>query len=162
MTAAVFALAVVLGWQGPVDFSGQWVADPPAAAAAGDMGSGWGSPLSITQDGRQLIVEQALFSRYDLQPPVKTAYALDGSESRNTVMTGHASQTRVSRAKWDGAALVIETTYPAIDPATGRSITTNVTQRLTLESPGVMVIDATRSGAFGGAATHARTAYRKQ
>ena len=162
MTAGVLALVIVLGWQGLVDFSGQWVADPPAAAAAGDMGSGWGSPLSITQDARQLVVEQALFSRYDLQPPVKTAYALDGSESRNTVMTGHASQTRVSRAKWDGAALVIETTYPAIDPATGKSITTNVTQRLTLESPGVMVIDATRSGAFGGGPTHARTAYRKQ
>ena len=77
-------------------------------------------------------------------------------------MTGHASQTRVSRAKWDGAALVIETTYPAIDPATGKSITTNVTQRLTLESPGVMVIEATRAGAFGGATTHARTVYRKQ
>lgn len=58
------ALALVLGWQGPVDFSGQWVADPPAAKAPGDMGSGWGSTLTIAQDGKQLIVEQALSSRY--------------------------------------------------------------------------------------------------
>ena len=63
------------------------------------MGSGWGPALTITQDGKQLIVEQPLFSRYDLQPPVKTVYALDGTESRNTVMTGHATQTRVSRAQ---------------------------------------------------------------
>ena len=117
------------------------------------MGSGWGPPLTITQDGKQLVVEQALFSRYDLQPPVKTVYALDGSESRNAVMTGHATQMRVSRARWDGAALVITTTYPAIDPATGKPFTTEVTQRLTLESPGVLVIEATRAGALGGKPT---------
>ncbi len=126
------------------------------------MGSGWGPALTITQDGKQLIVEQPLFSRYDLQPPVKTVYALDGTESRNTVMTGHATQTRVSRARWDAAAVVIDTTYPAIDPATGKPITTSVTQRLTIESPGVMVIEATRAGAFGGVSTRTRTVYRKK
>ena len=77
-------------------------------------------------------------------------------------MTGHATQTRVSRAKWDAAALVISTNYPAIDPATGKSIITGVTQRLTLESPGVMVIEATRAGAFGGVTTNTRTVYRKK
>ena len=89
---------------------------------AGDMGSGWGSPVTITQDERQLVVEQPLFSRYDLQPPVRTVYALDGSESRNAVMTGHATQLRVSRAKWDGDALVITTSYPAIDPGDGQAV----------------------------------------
>ena len=133
MLLSALALSVLLQ---ATDFSGQWTADPPAEKAPGDMGSGWGSALTITQDGKQLIVEQPLFSRYDLQPPVKTVYALDGTESRNTVMTGHATQTRVSRARWDAAAVVIDTTYPAIDPATGKSITTSVTQRLTLESPG--------------------------
>ena len=79
-------------------------------ASRGDMGSGWGSTLTITQDARQLVVEQALFSRYDLQPPLRFVYALDGSETRNTVMMGHATQVRTSRATWDGAALRITTT----------------------------------------------------
>lgn len=161
MTVAALALAFVLGWQGPVDFSGQWVADPPAAAAAGDMGSGWGSPLTITQDGRQLVVQPALFSRYDGQPPLKFVYSLDGSESRNSVMIGHASQLRVSRTQWDGSTLRITTNYPAVDSQTGKSLATEVVQRLTLESPGVLVVEVTRSGALGGKPTSTRTVYRK-
>ena len=161
MIALLLATAL-LAAQAPANFSGQWVADPPAEKAPGDMGSGWGSPLSIAQDGKQLVVEQPLFSRYDLQPPVKTVYALDGSESRNAVMTGHAAQMRVSRAKWDGAVLQITTTYPAVDPQTGKAFTTEVTQRLMMESPGVLVIEATRAGALGGQPTRARAVYRKK
>jgi len=154
------------------DFSGQWTleaAPAPATPAAGapaplprgDMGSGWGSPLTITQDAKQLVVEQALFSRYDLQPPVRTVYALDGSETRNSVMTGHTAQLRLSRASWDGQTLRITTMYPAIDPASGKAFSTEVTHRLTLESPTTLVIEATRGGALGGQPTKTRTLYRR-
>ena len=159
---AALALTAAVLLQGQTDFSGQWVADPPPAVAPGDMGSGWGSPLAITQDGTRLIVEQTLFSRYDLQPPVRTVYGLDGSVTRNSVMTGHATQARVSRATWEGAILLITTTYPAIDPKTGKAFSIDVTQRLALESPGVMVIETTRAGALGGQPTVSRTVYRKQ
>ena len=66
------------------------------------MGSGWGSAIAITQDAKQLSVEYAVFSRYDLQPPLTFTYPLDGSESRNTVMMGRGEQTETSRARWDG------------------------------------------------------------
>ena len=36
----------------------------------GDMGSGWGSTITIAQDATRLSVEYAIFSRYDLQPPL--------------------------------------------------------------------------------------------
>ncbi len=88
----------------------------------GDMGSGWGTPLTITQNATQLVVEHALFSRYDLQPPLRFVYQLDGSESRNTTMAGHVTQTRVSRATWDGQALKIVTSYPGIDPEFGKTV----------------------------------------
>jgi hypothetical protein len=161
MKALLLAL-ILAASQAPADFSGVWVADPPAEKAPGDMGSGWGATFTIAQDGKQLIVEQPLFSRYDLQPPVKTVYALDGSESRNAVMIGHSTQTRVSRAKWDGAALVIATIYPGMDPKTGKAFTTDVTQRLLLESPGVLVVESTRAGALGGAPVRTRSVYRKR
>jgi phage baseplate assembly protein W len=73
------AAIVITGWmsasvaaQAPPDFSGQWTVEaapatttPPTPGAPpprGDMGSGWGSPLTITQDARQLVVEQVLFT----------------------------------------------------------------------------------------------------
>jgi hypothetical protein len=153
------------------DFSGQWTVEPvaatttpPAPGAApprGDMGSGWGSPLTIAQDATQLVVEQALFSRYDLQPPLRFVYALDGSETRNAVMTGHTAQERVSRAGWDGRTLRITTTYPAVDPVSGRAFTTEVIHTLSLESPTTLVVEATRGGALGGQVTKTRTVYRK-
>ena len=165
-------MSMILAFQAP-DFSGQWTADPAAPAAAalatgtpappprGDMGSGWGSPLTITQDARQLVVEQTLFSRYDLQPPLRFVYALDGSETRNTVMTGHTTQERRSRTEWAGQALRITTIYPALDPASVQTFTTEVTHTLSLESAATLVIEVTRSGALGGLATTTRTIYRK-
>jgi hypothetical protein len=173
------AAAAFAGWlsatamaQAPADFSGRWTADrepapsapAPGAAATpvrGDMGSGWGSPLTITQAATRLVVEQARFSRYDLQPPLRLEYALDGSESRQSVMIGHTSQTRVSRTAWEGQALRITTLYPAVDPASGRSFLTEVTYRLTLDSPTTLVVEVTRSGALGGRPTSTRTVYRK-
>jgi hypothetical protein len=104
------------------------------------MGSGWGSPIAITQDDQQIRVEQTLFSRYDANPQPRLVYALDGSETRNAVMIGHASQVRVSRATWDGQALRITTRFPGIDPDTGKPFTTEVTQRLTLESPTTLIV----------------------
>jgi len=159
--------------QAQPDFSGRWTVEAapapatpsaggaPAPPPRGDMGSGWGSPLTIAQDAKQLIVEQTLFSRYDLQPPLRFIYALDGSETRNPVMMGHTTQLRVSRASWDGQTLRITTNYPSIDPASGNAFTTEVTHRLTLESPTTLVVEATRAGALGGQSTKTRTVYRK-
>ena len=125
------------------------------------MGSGWGSPLTITQDAKQLLVVQTLFGRGDMQPPLRFVYALDGAETRNTVMIGHASQQRVSRAAWDGQALVVTTTYPAVDPSSGKPFTTEVTHRLSLASPTSLVIEVTRGAALGGPVTTTKTVYRK-
>jgi hypothetical protein len=72
------------------DFSGRWTTDaepgralpPPVGAqpiARGDMGSGWGSTITITQQ-TQLVVEYTFFGRGDMQPPLKFVYALDGSD----------------------------------------------------------------------------------
>jgi hypothetical protein len=186
---ATVAVITIGGWapsamsfQTPPDFSGRWTIEtpappapaPPAAGGAapalrpdqgalgrGDMGSGWGSPLTITQDAKQLVVEQTLFSRYDFATQPRSAYALDGSESRNDVMIGHSTQVRTSRARWDGQSLIITTTYPGSDPSSGKPFTTDVTHRLTLELPTMLVVEVTRGAALGGKPTTAKTVYRK-
>ena len=67
----------------------------------------WGSNFTVVQTSTRLTVEYPFFTRNDMQPPLKFAYALDGSETRNSVMMGRGAQQQVSKAAWDGDALVI-------------------------------------------------------
>jgi hypothetical protein len=125
------------------------------------MGSGWGSTITITQTATSLTVEYAFFSRGDLQPPLRFVYALDGSESKNTVMMGHGMQVQTGRTTWTGESLAIATSHPFTDPATGKPATVQVTQTLSLESPTSLVVETTRAGVLGGPPSTVRTVYRK-
>lgn len=171
VTFAVLA-CVVAGASTQADFSGRWTTDPDPAAPApagpggrggarGDMGSGWGPTITIAQDAARLTVEYAFFARGDMQPPLRFVYGLDGTETKNTVMMGHGMQTQVSKARWDGAKLVITTRHAFVDPATSKPATTEITQTLSLESPTSLVVEATRPGVGGAPATTTRTAYRR-
>ena len=73
--SVALVLVAVPSAQPAADFSGRWTLEAPAiastpavpgtpavAASAGDMGSGWGSTLTITQDAARLRVEYATSS----------------------------------------------------------------------------------------------------
>ena len=167
-------LTATLSAQPPVDFSGRWTLDAPAisstpavpgtpaaAAAPGDMGSGWGPTITIAQDTKRLSVEYTLFSRYDLQPPLTFTYPLDGSVGRNTVMMGRGEQMESSRAQWNGQTLVIITTFPIADRGAEQPFTAELTRKLWLESPTTLVVEVTRAGVLGGPASTTRSVYRK-
>jgi hypothetical protein len=149
-------------------FAGRWVAAPDTAApgrgpATGSPGSGWGTPLTITQDSARLSVEYPFFSRYDLQPPLQFTFALDGSETKNTVMMGSGVQEQFSRAVWNGSMLVITTRHVIANPAgAGDSLRVEVTRRLSLESPTRLIAETTRAGVLGGTLSTTRTVYTKQ
>lgn len=173
MLALASVLTVALRAQTP-DFSGTWTLDAPAvattpavpgtpaaAAAPGDMGSGWGSPITIAQTAQRLTVEYAFFSRYDLQPPLRFVYALDGSEARNVVTMGRGEQIEVSRARWEGAALVITTAHHVAGQGASKPFVVEVTRKLTLESPSTLVLEVSRGGVLGGAPSTTRSIYRK-
>jgi len=152
------------------DFTGEWVlvdaaAERGSVAAVGDaqfrvgnMGSGWGATLILRQEAGRLVVQYTFFSTYDLQAPIRLAYALDGSESRNTLNIGHAESILRSRAAWRDTTLVIATTYGV--PHGGGTI--EVRQALTLASPTSLIIETTRSGVPGTSPTVVRTAYLKR
>jgi hypothetical protein len=131
------------------------------AGRAGDMGSGWGSNITITQDASRLTVEYMFFTRGDMQPPLKFVYALDGSETKNSVMMGRGIQAQTSKTAWDGDKLVITTAHTFAHPETGQAMTTEVKQTLSLESPTSLIVETTRSGVLGGPPSTARTVYRK-
>jgi hypothetical protein len=184
---AAVCLTFVQTPQSKPDFSGRWTSDsdpaplvqpagdaggaPGAAgqrgrgagrgAARGDMGSGWGSTITITQDTSRLTVEYAFFGRGDLQPPLRFSYALDGSESPNTVMMGNGMQLQTSRAAWEGEKLVITTWHSFTNPDSGKPEKAEVKHVLSLEPPSSLVVEVTRVGVLGGPASTTRTVYRK-
>jgi hypothetical protein len=175
LNLAVSILAAVLftATQAPPDFSGRWTIPAPptgsapalgsaaVAAASGDLGSGWGTTITITQDAAKLSVECQVFSRYDLQPQPVFVYQLNGSESRSSVTMGRGTQVDSSRASWDGQTLTIITTFNVADRSLSQPATMTLTRKLFLESPDTLIVEATRSGVMGGPASKTRTVYRK-
>lgn len=171
-----FGLLVGLSMAAPAaelaDFAGTWTLEPPPPRppppppvpgvpmpyVRGDMGSGWGSPLTVSADGTKLTVQYARFAPMDLQGPHVFTFALDGSETVDTVWMGHGPDERRSRARWDGEALVLVTTHRFVDPGTGAVVPVDVTRRLALDG-GALVVETTRAGVLGGGATSTRVRY---
>jgi hypothetical protein len=110
--------------QGKPDFSGTWTLDTaksdPAPAGRGGGGGG-AATLTIKQTANELSVQSE-----GRQGPQTMTYKLDGSESKNEQMGRGGAQTIVSKAKWDGASLVIDTTREI----QGMSITTHEVRKL--------------------------------
>jgi len=170
--AAALMAAAPLAAQRP-DFSGTWVrvdsapsgrsvaATGDAAFRTGDMGSGWGSPLTMTQTADRLTVVFDFFIAYDLQPKVRYAYALDGVASKNVVPVGPMETPTRSTANWDGAVLVITTTFPAPPGVNAPPGSTELRQLLSLDANGRLIIEAMRRGAAGTANTVVSTYTRR-
>jgi len=172
--AIVGLLTLTAAAQSKPVFAGRWTVEPapaagPAAASAGttpppprgDLGSGWGPTIVITQDAARLSVETVIYSRYDLQPQPVFAYALDGSESKNRQMLGRGMQSQSSRARWDGDRLRITTVHAFVDPVSGTPQHMEVTQTLMLESPDTLVVEAAWGAALGGRPSVTRTVYKR-
>ena len=169
LAVAVVALgAVQAAAQTKPDFSGRWTSEPERAARGsgpraprGDMGSGWGTTITVSQDANRLTVEYPFFARGDMQPPLKFVYALDGAESKNSVMMGRGIQVQASKTNWEGDKLIITTVHTFDHPANGKPMKVEVKQTLTLESPKALIVETTRGGVLGGPPSTTRTAYRK-
>lgn len=168
ITVALFAATVMA--QAKPDFSGRWTVEPEAPPPSGSgrvgpttgtMGSGWGSDITIVQNATRLTVEYAFFVRGDMQPPLKFVYALDGSQTKNSVMMGRGIQAQTSRATWDNNKLVITTEHAYENPENGEPLTIKVKQSLSLESPTSLLVETERSGALGGPTSTTRTIYKK-
>ena len=96
--------------QSKSDFSGAWTldaakSDAPMAGRGGRGGPAGPVTLTIKQTAAELTIET---KRGD-QSQTAT-FKLDGSESKNETMGRGGAQTVASKAHWDGAKLVIEST----------------------------------------------------
>lgn len=83
------------------------------------------------------------------------------SHAEGPQVNGRGEQVESSKARWDGQALIIVTTFLVSDRAAGQPFTVELTRKLSLESPTTLVVEATRAGVLGGPAAATRSVYRK-
>lgn len=173
---ALLAAGMPASAQVPTNFSGTWVrvdsvertsvtTAGDAAFRVGDMGTGWGtgaSPLTITQRTDSLIIEYVFFSTYDLQPPIRLAFAMNGSESVNAVMIGHATSVQRSRVFRDSRSLVVATRLPVPTEVGSPGGQIEVEHSLTLVGPDLLGIVLTRVDAPGKHTTMSITRYARR
>jgi hypothetical protein len=108
--------------QSKPDFSGTWTLDTAKSDPAPQgRGGGGAATLTIKQTGTELSIQSE-----GRQGPQTMTYKLDGSESKNEQMGRGGAQTVLSKAKWDGSSLVIDTTREI----QGMTITTHEVRKL--------------------------------
>ena len=167
--AAVVLWAVTAFAQAkPTDFSGKWTREAPAGGAAaagggaagaggggqraggGGMGGGGGfscgAACTLTQTATMLKIDRAAADGTAM--PTIT-FMLDGTDSKNAGRAGAdgTPTSIISKAKWDGAKLVVSTTRDM----QGTAITS--TQTLSVEAGKLTVV--TNSGREGATPTTA-------
>ena len=155
------------------NFSGTWkvAADLPAkprrsGPRLAGLGSGWGVRFTISQTPELLEVERDL--RLDMQPKIIFRYSLTGDQRTNTLLIGHGTHSEVSTARWEGNELMITTIQSVRHQESGENIRYEVKHVLSLEPPQadaispVLVIETTRDGVLGGAASNTRTVFHKE
>ena len=128
-----FAAAVVLPFtaraQMKTDFSGTWTLDAAKSDAPGGRGGrGPQGPITIKQTASEIAIGQA-------------TYKLDGTESVNQLQGRGGMVEAKSKAHWDGAKLVIETTRDI----GGNTVTSTETRSLSADGK-EMTVETTFNG----------------
>ena len=147
--AAVAVMASNAFAQAKTNFAGTWnmVVDPAAQQAAGGAGGrggrggmgGFGPTFSITQDDKTLTITRTMGEN-----TMSTVYNLDGSDSKNMMMgRGGQQQEQISKAKWDGANLVVTRTQQMGENSF------EIKQTFSLGADGTLTIETTRPGQDG-------------
>jgi len=91
----------------------------------------------------------------------RLTYALDGSESRNTINMGRGPQEILSEAVRQDGTLVITSRYRVDAPQRARTEAIEVRQVLSLDASGSLVVTTTLGGLGGGPPSTSTTTYKK-
>lgn len=136
---AAILCAVPMLAQGTPDFSGKWTAIPDPSGAAGGGRGGFGETATIKQDATSLTV-----TRSTQMGEFTSTYKLDGTESRNMLNIQGNAIEQLSKTKWDGGKLIINTSMNFGGSAV------EVSSTVSLDASGNMVVVTTRPDFQGG------------
>ena len=129
LALAILLPAVALA-QTP-NFAGKWAIVPDPAVQGGF--GGLGQSAVIKQDAATLTV-----TRTTQMGEVTTVYKLDGSESKNTLNFQGNAIEQLSKTKWEGGMLHVDTSMNF----DGNAV--NVTMAMSLDPSGNLVVVSTR------------------
>ena len=131
------------------NFAGKWAIVPDPAVQGGF--GGLGQSAVIKQDATTLTI-----TRTTQMGEVTSVYRLDGSESKNTLSFQGNSIDQVSKTKWDGGTLHVDTSMNF----DGNQV--SVTMAMSLDPAGNLVVVSTRPDFQGGGApVTTKTSYKK-
>ena len=131
------------------NFAGKWAIVPDPAVQGGF--GGLGQSAVIKQDATTLTI-----TRTTQMGEVTSVYRLDGSESKNTLSFQGNSIDQVSKTKWDGGTLHVDTSMNF----DGNQV--SVTMEMSLDAAGNLVVVSTRPDFQGGGApVTTKTSYKK-
>jgi hypothetical protein len=133
-----------------------------AAFRVGDMGTGWGTTLTLTQPEGRLVLEYPYFSAYDLMAPLHFEFALDGRETLQSVIIGPGVTTLRSRTEWKGDTLLIITRQAVPREVGASGVEAEVRRALVLLSPDSLSITTTRVGVNGAPANTVRSTFSRK
>jgi len=148
VTIAIVLLSALASAQSAPNFAGTWTLVPaPGATGAG----GLGQEATITQDATSITIK-----RTTQMGEFTTIYKLDGSESKNTLTFQGNTIDQVSKTKWDGGTLKVDTTM-SFD---GNPV--QVSMSMTLDPAGTLLVESTRPDFQGGGApVTTKSTYKK-
>ena len=162
MSARLFTSAALLASlavtpalaQSPCDFSGVWKMNVEKSDPMGGGGGGGGMRDAVTTI-TQTATELTVVTKFGETTRTLT-YKLDGSESVNAGMRGGETK---SKAKWDGATLVIESVTNVTGPNGDMQVTSKEVRSLSADGK-TMTVVSSRMGPNGE--TTRKTVYDKQ
>ena len=132
------------------NFAGKWTVIPDPAATGPGMG-GVGQSAVIKQDASSLTV-----TRSTQMGEFTSVYKLDGTESKNTLNFQGNAIDQISKTKWDGSTLKIDTTMNF----DGNPV--QIAMAMSLDPSGNLVVVTTRPDFQGGGApVTTTTKYKK-
>jgi hypothetical protein len=139
LALAAIMVATVASAQNP-NFSGKWTLVPnPSAAPGGFGGGGIGQEAVITQDAASITIK-----RTTQMGEFTSIYKLDGAESKNTLTVQGNTIDQISKAKWDGGTLKVDTRL------TFDGNPVQVSMSMSLDPSGNLLVESTRPDFQGG------------
>jgi len=134
--AILLASATAAQAQAP-NFAVKWALVPDPAAQG--PGGGLGTAAVIKQDASTITI-----TRTTQMGEITTVYKLDGSESKNTLNFQGNAIEQLSKTKWEGGTLHVDTSM-SFD---GNAV--NLTMAMSLDPSGNLLVVSTRPDFQGG------------
>ena len=135
VVCALMVAAVAAAAADPTNFAGTWSLDKSKSELSGRMANLESLTWTITQDGKQIVIESQASGGGQQMPAQKTAYNLDGSET-SMELGGQMPGTAKLKTKWMDDGKTLELNQVRNVNVQGNDVTVTIMQHFELAEGG--------------------------